>query len=92
MRHETGCCTALCCYYPVGSLIDYYEPELVNGQDYFPFGMVSRHNAGSMQYRHGVNGKENDNEVKGYGGQQDYGIRIYDPAFGRFLSVDPITK
>lgn len=43
-------------------------------------------------YRYGFNGKENDNEVKGEGNQQDYGLRIYDPRLGRFLSVDPLTK
>jgi RHS repeat-associated protein len=42
-------------------------------------------------YRYGFNGKENDNEVKGEGNQQDYGLRIYDPRLGRFLSVDPLT-
>jgi len=41
-------------------------------------------------YRFGFNGKENDTEVKGAGNQQDYGMRIYDPRIGRFLSVDPI--
>ncbi len=46
----------------------------------------------STAYRYGFNGKENDNEVKGQGNQQDYGMRIYDPRVGRFLSVDPITK
>jgi|GEM_PF-5509603 RHS repeat-associated protein len=40
----------------------------------------------------GFNGKENDNEVKGLGNQQDYGMRIYDPRLGRFLSVDPIAS
>jgi RHS repeat-associated protein len=43
-------------------------------------------------YRYGFNGKENDDEVKGEGAQQDYGMRIHDPRLGRFLSVDPITK
>jgi RHS repeat-associated protein len=43
-------------------------------------------------YRYGFNGKENDNEVKGVGDQQDYGNRIYDPRVGRFLSTDPITN
>lgn len=43
-------------------------------------------------YRYGFNGKENDNEVKGEGNQQDYGMRVYDPRLGRFLSVDPLTK
>ncbi|MBD0350842.1 MAG: hypothetical protein ICV65_06805 [Flavisolibacter sp.] len=43
-------------------------------------------------YRYGFNGKENDNEVKEEGNQQDYGMRIYDPRVGRFLSFDPLTK
>ena len=50
-----------------------------------------RYSAGS-QYRYGFNGKENDNEVKGEGNQQDYGMRIYDPRLGRFLSVDPLAR
>jgi RHS repeat-associated protein len=41
-------------------------------------------------YLFGFNGKENDNEVKGEGSQQDYGMRIYDPRLGRFLSPDPL--
>jgi RHS repeat-associated protein len=41
-------------------------------------------------YRYGFNGKENDNEVKGDGNQQDYGMRIYDPRIGRLKSVDPL--
>ncbi|MCB0740980.1 MAG: RHS repeat-associated core domain-containing protein [Chitinophagaceae bacterium] len=45
----------------------------------------------SSSYRYGFNGKENDNEVKGEGNQQDYGMRIYDPRLGRFLSLDPLT-
>lgn len=40
---------------------------------------------------YGFNGKENDNEVKGAGNQQDYGMRIYDPRIAKFLSVDPMT-
>ena len=44
------------------------------------------------KYRYGFNGKENENDVKGEGNQQDYGMRIYDPRLVRFLSEDPITK
>jgi RHS repeat-associated protein len=47
--------------------------------------------SGIQPYRYGFNGKENDNEVKGEGNQQDYGMRIYDPRLGRFLSVDPLS-
>jgi RHS repeat-associated protein len=43
-------------------------------------------------YRHGFNGKENDNEIKGTGNQQDYGLRIYDTRLGKFLSVDPLYR
>ncbi|NML37498.1 hypothetical protein HHL17_09880 [Chitinophaga sp. G-6-1-13] len=43
-------------------------------------------------YRYGFNGKENDNEIKGEGNQQDYGMRVYDPRVGKFLSVDPLTS
>ncbi|MES1159419.1 MAG: RHS repeat-associated core domain-containing protein, partial [Bacteroidota bacterium] len=48
--------------------------------------------AGASKYRYGFNGKENDNEVKGIGDQIDYGMRVYDPRAGRFLSVDPLQK
>jgi len=46
----------------------------------------------SGSYRYGFGGKENDNEAKGTGNQQDYGMRIYDPRLGRFLSLDPLWK
>lgn len=51
-----------------------------------------KYQAGTGLYRYGFNGKENDNEVKNAGNQQDYGMRIYDTRLGRFLSVDPLTK
>jgi RHS repeat-associated protein len=73
---------------------DYYKPEIISAYDYTPFGMqmVGR-TFNAVNYRYGFNGKENDNEVKGgFGNQQDYGMRIYDPRLGRFLSVDPLTR
>jgi RHS repeat-associated protein len=42
------------------------------------------------KYRFGFNGKENDNEAKGDGNQQDYGMRIYDSRLGIFMSADPL--
>ena len=54
--------------------------------------MPSRKYSSGTGYRYGFNGKENDNEVKGEGNQQDYGMRIYDPRLGIFLSVDPIAN
>ncbi|THU30796.1 RHS repeat protein [Niastella caeni] len=76
------------------SLIDHYEPHIVTAQDYYPFGMLSRVALpnSNVPYKFGFNGKMNDDEVKGLGNQQDYGMRIYDARVGRFLSVDPLTK
>ncbi len=48
------------------------------------------YNAGS-EYRYGFNGKELDKEVASTT-TYDYGFRIYSPALGKFLSVDPLTK
>jgi RHS repeat-associated protein len=47
---------------------------------------------GKKPYRYGFNGKENDYDPKNIqGSQQDYGMRIYDPRLGKFLSVDPLS-
>jgi len=47
----------------------------------------------SVEYRYGFNGKEKDDEGEfGSITNYDYGFRIYNPAIGKFLSVDPLTK
>ncbi len=76
-----------------GATVSYYKADLVSSMDYSPFGapLKGRTFNGSGS-RYGFNGKENDNEVKGSGNQQDYGFRIYDNRLGRFLSVDPLTQ
>lgn len=70
--------------------------KLTTAQDYYPGGMPqpgrSYTQTATKSYRFGFNGKENDNEVKGNGNQQDYGMRIYDTRLSRFLSVDPLTS
>ncbi|MFY0256535.1 RHS repeat-associated core domain-containing protein, partial [Chitinophaga sp. 30R24] len=50
----------------------------------------SVYNSVPGRYRYGFNGKENDNEVKGEGNSLDFGLRVYDPRIGRFLSSDPM--
>lgn len=72
---------------------DHYLADVVSSTDYYAFGapMVGRAFS-SDAYRYGFNGKENDDEVKGVeGSQQDYGMRVYDPRLGKFLSVDPLS-
>jgi RHS repeat-associated protein len=78
-----------------GTTIDHFNPQVISANDYYPFGaqMQGRDTTFSGNaYRFGFNGKENDNLVKGVGDQQDYGMRIYDPRVGRFLSVDPVSN
>jgi RHS repeat-associated protein len=74
--------------------VDFFAAEVLSQKDYSPFGMImsGRQYNAKTNYRYGFNGKENDNEVKGEGNQQDYGMRIYDTRVGRFLSVDPLTN
>jgi len=74
--------------------VDYYYADVINANDYFPFGslMPGRTFSTENSYRYGFNAKENDNEVMGEGNFQDYGMRIYDPRIARFLSIDPLTK
>ncbi|HVW15020.1 MAG TPA: HNH endonuclease [Mucilaginibacter sp.] len=70
-----------------------YKADVTTAQDFFAFGalMLGR-SVNSGDTRFGFNGKENDNEVKGIGNQQNYGVRIYDNRVGRFLSTDPFNK
>ncbi|MBD0284877.1 MAG: RHS repeat-associated core domain-containing protein [Flavisolibacter sp.] len=77
-----------------------FVPEFESGEgDEFTAFITTENSGGNASgvygtdglYRYGFNGKENDNEVKGEGNQQDYGMRIYDPRVSRFLSVDPIA-
>lgn len=76
-----------------GNPIQFYKADLWTATDYYPFGSIMPgRNFSSDNYLYGFNGKENDNEAKGDGNQQDYGMRIYDPRLGKFLSIDPITK
>ncbi len=77
--------------------IDYYVADVITATDYAPFGSflpgrTYNNGSGFGGKKYGYNGKENDNEVKGDGNQQNYGMRIYDPRLGRFLSVDPLIK
>lgn len=79
---------------PNQTQIDSYEADVVTATDYAPFGMQlfgRTHSASSSKYRYGFNGKERDTEIASTT-TYDYGFRIYNPALGKFLSVDPLSK
>ena len=61
---------------PADGVIDYYTADVVSAQDNYVFGMtMPGRSFQSDKYRYGFNGKEVDNEVKGEGNLQDYGMR-----------------
>ncbi len=75
-----------------GSTVDYYNPDVISATDYYSFGMLMPGRTfATTSYRYGFNGKEKDDEVKGPGNEIDYGMRVYDPRVGRFLSMDPLV-
>jgi RHS repeat-associated protein len=72
---------------------DYYLPAVLSASDYYAFGMeMPGRTFSAGTYRYGFNGKENDRGNFGLQLVQDYGMRLYNPALGKFLSVDPIAK
>ena len=73
-------------------VVDYFQSEVLIASDYSPFGVILDGRDWGVNGRYGFNGKEMDDEVKGDGNQQDYGMRTYDPRLGRFLSIDPLAK
>jgi RHS repeat-associated protein len=75
------------------TVVGYYLPDVVTANDYYPFGMgmAGRKFSASGAYRYGFNGKEKDVDINSLTAY-DYGFRIYNPAIGKFLSVDPLTK
>jgi RHS repeat-associated protein len=75
------------------TLIAYYLPEVKSTSDYYAFGApLPGRQFNATDYRYGFNGKENDRETIATGeGTQDYGMRIYNPSLGKYLSLDPLS-
>jgi len=66
---------------------------LVKYNDYYAFGKIQPGRSyNSSDYRYGFNGKEKDDNGEFGMTTYDYGFRIYNPALGKFLSTDPLTK
>lgn len=73
--------------------IDYFNPDINTISDYYAFGSPMPTRSWSdpnAKYKYGFNGKEKDNEIAVYGGDYDFGARIYDGRLGRWLSLDPL--
>jgi RHS repeat-associated protein len=76
-------------------LPDSYRPSILSRSDYYPFGLEMpgrTEQFGSLQTRFGFNGKEKDTHLHNSLTHYDYGFRIYNPAIGRFLTVDPLEQ
>ncbi len=74
--------------------VPYFMADVVNAQDYYPFGMLmpGRTYIATSAYRYGFNGKEQDSAINGNGVDYDYGFRVYDARIAKFLSTDPLGK
>jgi RHS repeat-associated protein len=77
--------------------IDYYLADILQAQDYSPFGVTLKNRnfskAGNLEkFRFGYQGSEQDYEVKGEGNSYTTFFRQLDPRLGRWFSIDPKTS
>ena len=75
------------------AILFYFQQQFFEIKFRYPFGMVmpARSFTAFNDYRYGFNGKEKDKNISSLTAY-DYGFRIYNPAIGKFLSVDPLTR
>ncbi|MCO6164538.1 RHS repeat domain-containing protein, partial [Flavobacterium sp. NRK F7] len=64
--------------------------EIVEENEYYPFGLKHNTYPSSNAYEYKYNGKELQDEL-GLN-MYDYGARNYDPALGRWMNIDPKTE
>jgi len=78
-----------------GSLIDYFDADVQNAQEYYSFGSIipgRTYSAGGKNYRYGFNSQEQDNEVSGTGNHNTAEFWEYDTRLGRRWNLDPVSK
>jgi RHS repeat-associated protein len=72
------------------SAFDYYLPEVLAYNDYYPFGApVNELSWSGEEYRFGFNGQEKDDEVAGSGNSYTAEYWQYDSRLGRRWNIDP---
>ena len=78
---------------PSDTAYAWYQADVSNAQDYYPFGMQMPgrvYVADTISgYRYGFGGHEKDDEIKGSGNHLSFGDYGYDPRTGRRWNVDP---
>ena len=73
----------------------YYQSDVVSYSDYYPFGMLQPNRHGQengADYRYGMNGMEQDNEVVGKGNSYTAEFWQYDSRLGRRWNTDPVVN
>ena len=70
----------------------YYQAQVLQAGDYYPFGMKLPGNVDKTGYRFGFQGQEADGEVYGDGNVVAYKYRMHDARLGRFFSIDPLFR
>jgi hypothetical protein len=77
-------------------IANYYEPNIINAQDYYPFGMPEPGRGytrlGDSMYRFGFNGMMKDNDIYGTGNTYTTKNRELDDRLGRWWSTDPTVN
>ncbi len=76
---------------------DYFLADIRQSTDYSAFGVqLSGRNlyksvSGIREARHGFQGQEEDDEIKGEGNSLNFEYRMHDPRLGRFFAIDPLA-
>jgi RHS repeat-associated protein len=83
--------------HPSGSTVAYYKADILQSQDYSPFGVKLKGRNLNKDlnvefYRSGFQGQEEDDELKGDGNSLNYEFRMHDPRLGRFFAGDPLES
>ena len=74
-------------------MIDYYKPDVVTANDFYPFGMIEplrKYAQGSSSYRYSINGQEKSTELNESFTTAEYWE--YDSRIGKRWNVDPVIK